>query len=72
MVQPYRPDGAVIVSVTGSAGKEAEITDTYSVLYARFEPSLAEKTHLGMNQQKRNLLILDCADSWSLNASAKT
>jgi hypothetical protein len=48
----YKSDGTIIVSVTGSAGKEGEITDTYSVLYARLQPGLAEKTIISLNQQK--------------------
>lgn len=48
----YKSDGTIIVSVTGSGGKEGENTDTYSVLYARLQPGLAEKTIIGLNQQK--------------------
>ena len=48
----YNSDRTLVVSVTGSAGKEGENTDAYSVLYARFSPGLSEKTILGMNQQK--------------------
>jgi hypothetical protein len=47
----YSSDGTLIVSVTGSVGKDGEDTDTYSVLYARFTTGLSEKTILGMNQQ---------------------
>jgi hypothetical protein len=48
----YKPDGTLIVSVTGSGGKDGENTDTYSVLYARFQPGLTEKTIISLNQQK--------------------
>jgi hypothetical protein len=48
----YKADGTIVVSVTGSPGKEGENTETYSVLYALFQPGLAEKTILGMNEQK--------------------
>jgi len=48
----YKSDGTLIVSVTGSPGKDGEDTDTYSVIYARFQPALTEKTIIGMNQQK--------------------
>lgn len=48
----YKADGTVIVSVTGSGGKDGENTDTYSVLYARFQPGLTEKTIISLNQQK--------------------
>ena len=48
----YKTDGKLIVSVTGSPGKDGENTDTYSVIYARFQPALTEKTIVGINQQK--------------------
>ena len=48
----YKSDGTIIVSVTGSDGKNGENTDTYSVLYARLQPGLAEKTIVSLNQQK--------------------
>jgi hypothetical protein len=48
----YKSDGTIVVSVTGSEGKDGENTDTYSVLYARLQPGLAEKTIMGLNQQK--------------------
>lgn len=48
----YKNDGTVLVSVTGSPGKEGENADTYSVLYAHFQPGLSEKTIVGLNQQK--------------------
>lgn len=47
----YKADGTVLVSVTGSVGKEGENTDTYSVLYARLQPGLPEKTIISLNQQ---------------------
>jgi hypothetical protein len=48
----YKADGTELVSVTGSPGKEGEDADTYSVLYARFQPGLSEKTIVTLNQQK--------------------
>ncbi len=48
----YTTDGTVLVSVTGSPGKEGENMDTYSVLYARLQPGLAEKTIIALNQQR--------------------
>ena len=48
----YKTDGTVLVSVTGSPGKEGENMDTYSVLYARFQPGLPEKTVIALNQQR--------------------
>lgn len=48
----YHANGTIAVSVTGSASKKEENTDAYSVVYARFQPGLAEKTPLSFNQQK--------------------
>jgi hypothetical protein len=48
----YNADGTMIVSVTGSVGKAGENTDTYSVVYSRFQPGLSEKTIVSVNQQK--------------------
>jgi hypothetical protein len=48
----YNSEGTLVVSVTGSAGKSGENTDTYSVVYSRFQPGLAEKTIIAINQQK--------------------
>ena len=48
----FNADGTLAVSVTGSSGKAGENTETYSVLYSRFEPALPEKAIIGLNQQK--------------------
>jgi hypothetical protein len=48
----YNADGTIIISVTGSPAKAEESTDTYSVVYGRFQPGLTEKTIIGLNQQK--------------------
>ena len=48
----YSADGTLAVSVTGSSGKAGDNTDTYSVVYARFQPRLPEKAIIGLNQQK--------------------
>lgn len=48
----YNANGTIAVSVTGSASKEGENTDAYSVVYKRFQPGLAEKTMISLNQQK--------------------
>ncbi len=48
----YKADGTVVVSITGSPGKDGENTDTYAVVYMVYQPGLAEKTILGINQQK--------------------
>jgi hypothetical protein len=48
----YNADGTLAVSVTGSSGKADENTQTYSVVYTRFQPALPEKAIIGLNQQK--------------------
>jgi hypothetical protein len=48
----YNPEGTLAVSVTGSSGKAGDNTDTYSVVYSRFQPALPEKVLIGLNQQK--------------------
>jgi hypothetical protein len=50
----YNTEGTVAVSVTGSSGRADENTETYSVLYSRFQPALPEKVIIGLNQQKVN------------------
>jgi hypothetical protein len=48
----YNANGTLAVSVTGSSGKAGENTDTYSVVYSRFQPALPEKAIITLNQQK--------------------
>jgi hypothetical protein len=48
----YNAAGTLIVSVTGMPAKEGMIADVYSVLYARIQPGLAEKTILSLNAPK--------------------
>jgi hypothetical protein len=48
----YNGNGTLAVSVTGSSSKQGENTDTYSVVYGRFQPRLTEKTIISLNQQK--------------------
>ena len=48
----YKADGTLMVSVTGSPGKDGENMDTYSVLYSRLQPGLPEKTIVALNQQR--------------------
>ena len=48
----YKTDGTVLVSVTGSPGKEGENMETYSVSYARLQPGLSEKAIIALNQQR--------------------
>ena len=48
----YNSEHSLAVSVTGSSGKAHENTETYSVVYFRFQPALSEKAIIGLNQQK--------------------
>lgn len=48
----YNSERTLAVSVTGSSGKTDENTETYSVVYFRFQPALPEKAIIGLNQQK--------------------
>jgi hypothetical protein len=48
----YNPEVTMAVSVTGSSAKADENTETYSVVYSRFQPALTEKEIIGLNQQK--------------------
>jgi hypothetical protein len=48
----YNTDGTLAVSVTGSLGKAVENTETYSVVYSRFQPALSERAIVSFNQQK--------------------
>jgi len=48
----YKPDGTLVVSVTGSPGKDGANTDAYSVVYAHFQPGLSERALITLNQQK--------------------
>ncbi len=48
----YKAEGTLLVLVTGSVGKAGENTDTYSVVYARLQPGLSEKTIISVNQEK--------------------
>ena len=48
----YNSEGTLAVSVSGSSGKADENTETYSVVYSRFQPALPEKTIISLNEQK--------------------
>jgi hypothetical protein len=48
----YNSERTLAVSVTGGSGEADEDTETYSVVYSRFQPALAEKAIIGLNQQK--------------------
>jgi hypothetical protein len=48
----YNTDGTLIVSITGSRGKEGDDTGAYSIIYLKFTPGLQEKTILAMSGGK--------------------
>jgi hypothetical protein len=48
----YNEEGTIMVSVTGDRGKEGEDASTYSIVYARLQPGVSEKTIISLNQQK--------------------
>lgn len=47
----YKPDGTMIVSITGDPGPDGQDTDVHGIVYGKFDPPLAEKTIIGMNTQ---------------------
>lgn len=48
----YKPDGTVVVFLTGQRGGPGENADAYSVAYERYQPGLSEKTITGLTQGK--------------------
>jgi hypothetical protein len=48
----YNSDGTILVSVTGSRGKEGDNTATYSISYHKFTPGVSEKTLLSIKDGK--------------------
>ena len=48
----YNSDGTLVVSITGSRGKEGEDTAAYSITYLKFTPGLQEKTIVAMSNGK--------------------
>jgi hypothetical protein len=47
----YKPDGTMIVSITGEPGTQGQNTDVHGLVYAKFEPGITEKAIIGMNTQ---------------------
>jgi hypothetical protein len=47
----YKPDGTMIVSITGEPGTDTKDGDVHGIVYGKFEPALTEKTIIGMNTQ---------------------
>ena len=48
----YKPDGSMIVSITGEPGAQGQNTEVHGLVYAKFEPGLTEKAIIGMNTQQ--------------------
>ena len=48
----YKPDGTIVVFVTGTPGAEGENTDAYSVAYEQYQPGISEKTIVAGTQGK--------------------
>jgi hypothetical protein len=48
----YKPDGTIVVFVTGIPGADGENTDAYSVAYEQFQPGISEKTIVAGTQGK--------------------
>jgi hypothetical protein len=47
----YKPDGTMIVSISGDPAAKGQNTDVYGLVYGKFEPGLSEKAIIGMNTQ---------------------
>ncbi len=48
----YKPDGTIVIFLTGQKGTPGENADAYSVAYQRYQPGLSEKTITGLTQGK--------------------
>ena len=48
----YKPDGTILIIVTGDTGAQGENTNAYSVAYEHYQPGLSEKTISGLTQGK--------------------
>lgn len=48
----YKPDGTIVVFLTGQPGAQGENTGAYSVAYERYQPGLSEKTIVSLTQGK--------------------
>lgn len=47
----YKPDGTVMVSITGKPAANGQNTDVYALIYGKFAPAISEKAIIGMNTQ---------------------
>ena len=48
----YKPDGTVVIFLTGQQGAPDENADAFSVAYERYQPGLSEKTIGSLTQGK--------------------
>jgi hypothetical protein len=48
----YKPDGTIVVLVTGESGVAGENANAYSVAYERYQPGISEKTITGLTHGK--------------------
>jgi hypothetical protein len=48
----YKPDGTLVVFLTGQRGAQGENTGGYSVAYERYNPGISEKTIISLTQGK--------------------
>lgn len=46
----YKPDGTIVIFLTGQRGAQGENTDAYSVAYERYQPGISEKAIAGLTQ----------------------
>lgn len=48
----YKPDGTLVVSVTGTPAKDGEDAKAYSIVYLKFTPGLSEQAVIGLGNGK--------------------
>jgi len=48
----YNSAGTLMVGITGSPAKGGENSDTYAIVYAKFQPPLSEKAIVSLNTQQ--------------------
>lgn len=48
----YKPNGTVLVSLTGNPAPQGQDADVHGIVYSKFTPALSEKAIAGMSVQK--------------------
>jgi hypothetical protein len=48
----YKPDGTVMVALTGNPAPQGQDAEVHGIVYAKFTPALSEKAIIGMTVQK--------------------